>query len=256
MCPAQPDGARVPVGLGARRKMITGKQCLLVSEELVEAADGVGADGLHGPGAVEHDSDMGVACVHRWSLSTYPDAEPSAGPDRPAKVGSAVIANASIYCVRVRTHEVAREGKRSIPDERHPPASPIHGVSGEAAVAHEPAEDAFDAPAACQDVVFISRSPMECGPKMWRGITEVVTFHFSEPGDLEWLSAHGSDPERVSALPLRARIVRDRFGREKAEGAFRTAPANARPDPGPTPGSRTDSASRLSSPSPAGPPPG
>ena len=68
------------------------------------------------------------------------------------------------------------------------------------------------------DVVFISRSPMGCGPKMRREITEVVTFHFTEPGDLDWLSAHGSDRERVPALPLHARIVRDRFGREKAEG--------------------------------------
>ncbi len=69
------------------------------------------------------------------------------------------------------------------------------------------------------DVVFISRSPMGCGPKMRREITEVVTFHFTEPGDLNWLSAHGSDPERVPALPLHARIVRDRFGREM--GLFR-----------------------------------
>ena len=69
------------------------------------------------------------------------------------------------------------------------------------------------------DVVFISRSPMECGPKMRREITEVVTFHFTEPGDLDWLSAYGFDPARIAALPLHARIVRDRFGREKYEGA-------------------------------------
>ena len=85
------------------------------------------------------------------------------------------------------------------------------------------------------DVVFISRSPMECGPKMRREITEVVTYHFTEPGDLEWLAAYGFDPERVAALPLHARIVRDRFGREKSERATspaRTAPGTERPAPG------------------------
>jgi hypothetical protein len=78
------------------------------------------------------------------------------------------------------------------------------------------------------DVVFISRSPMECGPKMRREITEVVTFHFTEPGDLEWLSAYGFDPDRIAALPLHARIVRDRFGREKFEGASSTSGAAGR----------------------------
>lgn len=86
------------------------------------------------------------------------------------------------------------------------------------------------------DCIFISRSPMECGPKMRREITEVVTFHFTEPGDLEWLTAYGFDPEAVKALPLHARLVRDRFGRERREGASgpaRNAPGSARPAGGP-----------------------
>ena len=93
------------------------------------------------------------------------------------------------------------------------------------------------------DVVFISRSPMECGPKMRREITEVVTFHFTEPGDLDWLSAYGFDPERVSALPLHGRIVRDRFGREKYEGAASPSGAVGRAGGAPAPKPRPQPAS-------------
>lgn len=88
------------------------------------------------------------------------------------------------------------------------------------------------------DCVFISRSPMECGPKMRREITEVVTFHFTEPGDLEWLAAYGFDPDRVAALPLHGRIVRDRFGRERYESpssvATRRPAATSAPPAGST----------------------
>ena len=93
------------------------------------------------------------------------------------------------------------------------------------------------------DVVFISRSPMECGPKMRREITEVVTFPFTEPGDLDWLSAYGFDPERVSALPLHGRIVRDRFGREKYEGAASPSGAVGRAGGAPAPKPRPQPAS-------------